>query len=49
VIDAVRASGVESLGGIARALEERRIRTAQGKDRWSPQQVSRVLQQMERV
>ena len=47
VIDEVRASGVESLGGIARALEERRIRTAQGKDRWSPQQVSRVLQQME--
>jgi hypothetical protein len=47
VIAEVRASGVESLGGIARALEERRIRTAQGKDRWSPQQVSRVLQQLE--
>ena len=47
VIAEVRASGVESLGGIARALEERRIRTAQGKDRWSPMQVHRVLQQLE--
>ena len=47
VIAEVRASGVESLGGIARALEERRIRTAKGKDRWSPMQVSRVLSRLE--
>ena len=48
VIAEVRASGIESLGGIARALEERRIRTAQGKDRWSPKQVYRVCSRSRR-
>lgn len=39
----LRAAGVVSLGGIAKALTERGIPTARGKADWSPVQVSRVL------
>ncbi|KQT85070.1 resolvase [Methylobacterium sp. Leaf465] len=38
----LRGAGIESLGGIARALNERGIPTARG-GLWSPMQVSRVV------
>jgi DNA invertase Pin-like site-specific DNA recombinase len=43
VIQQIRASGVESLRGIARALTARGIRTARGGE-WSAVQVSDILQ-----
>ena len=43
VLAELRASGVTSLGGLARALMERRIATPRGKARWTPTQVGRVL------
>ncbi len=46
-INELRASGVESLGGIARALTERGLLTASNKHSWTPQQVSRVLAWLE--
>jgi hypothetical protein len=46
VITELKATGVTSLGGIARALMQRRIPTARGVDRWTHAQVARVLAQM---
>ena len=43
VIDQLRAEGITSLNGIARALTERKIPTARGALTWTPAQVSRVL------
>lgn len=42
ILAELRAAGVTSLGGLARALNDRGIPAARGKD-WSPMQVSRVL------
>jgi DNA invertase Pin-like site-specific DNA recombinase len=44
VIAELRRAGIKSLGGIARALNERGIPTARGgAGGWTPMQVSRVL------
>jgi len=43
IIGELRAAGVTSLGGIARALSERSIPTARGGANWTETQVSRVL------
>lgn len=43
VLAGLRAEGVTSLAGLARALTERGIPTARGGTTWSPVQVSRVL------
>jgi DNA invertase Pin-like site-specific DNA recombinase len=43
LLDELRATGVTSLAGIARALSERGIPTARGKTKWTAVQVSRVL------
>lgn len=43
VIAQLRAEGVTSLGGLAKALTERGIPTARGEAKWSPVQVSRVM------
>ncbi|CCQ73916.1 recombinase family protein [Magnetospira sp. QH-2] len=43
IIEEIRATGVDSLGGIARALNDRRIPTARG-GRWQAVQVKRVLE-----
>lgn len=39
----IRASGITSLGGIAKALSDRGVPTARGNMIWSPMQVRRVL------
>jgi len=44
IIEEVRASGVTSLGGIAKALSERGVPTARGGGRWTAEQVRRLLQ-----
>ncbi len=46
VIAELRASGVTSLGGIARALTERSIPTASGGAKWQAVQVQRVLDRL---
>jgi DNA invertase Pin-like site-specific DNA recombinase len=43
IIGELKAAGVTSLGGIARALSQRSIPTARGGAKWSEVQVSRVL------
>lgn len=43
IIAELRAAGVTSLGGIARALSDRSIPTARGGANWTETQVSRVL------
>ena len=43
VIAELRAAGVTSLNGIARALNARGVRTATGKSKWEAVQVRRVL------
>ena len=43
VIREVQGSGVESLAGIARALQARGVRTPAGRSAWQPVQVSRLL------
>lgn len=43
VISEIRSSGISSLGGIARALSEKRIPAARGGTRWSSAQVARVV------
>src|SRR3954451_23659374 len=43
VIAELQATGVTSLGGLARGLSERGIPTARGSTKWTPVQVSRVL------
>jgi len=43
IIEELKASGVSSLGAIARALTERGIPTARGGNVWTPAGVSRVL------
>ena len=45
IIAEIRASGIVSLGGIAKALNAREIRTPRGV-KWQPVQVKRVLGQM---
>ena len=47
VIAEIRASGITSLGGIARGLNEKGIPTAWGKGPWRPRQVKRVLDRLE--
>jgi hypothetical protein len=42
-IEALRASGVTTLQGIVRALNERGIPTARGTGQWEPAQVWRLL------
>jgi DNA invertase Pin-like site-specific DNA recombinase len=43
VIADIRASGVGTLAGIARALQARGVRTPRGRVEWQPVQVSRLL------
>jgi len=43
IVEEVRASGVTSLGGIAKALSERGVPTARGGGRWTAEQVRRLL------
>ena len=47
IIAELRASGVKSLRGIARALSERGIPTARGGAVWAGVQVSRVLSKID--
>lgn len=46
VIDELRAGGVSSLRGLAKALTARSIPTARGGSEWSPMQVQRVLERL---
>jgi hypothetical protein len=46
VIAEVRAAGITSLKGIAKALNARRVPTAWGKSHWHAMQVSRVLRRL---
>ena len=46
VIAEIRANGVTTLGGIARALTEHGIPTAKGAAKWSPVQVQRLLSRL---
>lgn len=43
IVNEVRASGVASFGGIAKALTERGVPTARGGGRWTAEQVRRLL------
>jgi hypothetical protein len=43
IVRELRAAGITSLNGIARALGARRIRTPAGRRYWHPTQVRRVL------
>jgi hypothetical protein len=43
IVEALQASGVTTLRGMAAALNEARIPTPRGKGRWHPMQVRRVL------
>lgn len=43
IIEGLRSSGIETLTGLANALNERGIKTGQG-SRWHPQTVKRVLE-----
>jgi DNA invertase Pin-like site-specific DNA recombinase len=43
IVEEIRASGVKSLGGIAKALSERGVPTARGGGRWTAEQVRRLL------
>jgi len=43
VIADIQAAGVNSLSGIARALEARGIKTPSGKGAWHARQVSQLL------
>jgi hypothetical protein len=45
-IEALQASGVTSLRGMAAALNEAGIPTPRGKRRWNPVQVQRLLARM---
>lgn len=47
IITDLRAEGVRSLGGLARALTQRGIPTARGSATWSPMQVTRVLNKID--
>jgi DNA invertase Pin-like site-specific DNA recombinase len=44
IIEQIRASGVGSLRGVARALNARGVRTARGGSEWTAAQVSNVLE-----
>jgi Recombinase len=46
VIAELRAAGITSLKGIAKALNERRVPTPRGGSRWHAMQVSRVLKRV---
>lgn len=48
VIQSLQAAGITSLGGIASALNQRRITTTRGNE-WSAVQVRRVLQRLEAI
>jgi DNA invertase Pin-like site-specific DNA recombinase len=43
VVREIRATGVETLSGIARALQARGVKTPAGRSEWQPVQVSRLL------
>jgi DNA invertase Pin-like site-specific DNA recombinase len=43
VVREIRASGIETLTGIARTLQARGVRTPRGRVEWQPVQVSRLL------
>ena len=47
VIASIRASGITSARGIARALTERCISTARGSETWTTTQVSRLLTRLD--
>jgi hypothetical protein len=47
IIKALRAEGITSLNGIAKALNERRVPTTRGRRRWYATQVRRVLARLE--
>lgn len=46
VIEELKAGGITSLGGLAKALSEQGIPTARGNADWSPVQVSRLLERI---
>jgi DNA invertase Pin-like site-specific DNA recombinase len=46
VMEALRAEGLTSLGGLARALTQRQIPTARGGTEWTAMQVKRVLERI---
>jgi len=46
VIEEIRGEGVVSLGGIAKALNQRGVPTSRGAGAWSAVQVSRVLERL---
>jgi hypothetical protein len=48
VIAEVRAVGITSLKGIAKALNERRVPTPWGSSHWHAMQVSRVLKRLDK-
>ena len=43
VIREIKASGIDTLAGIARTLQARGIKTPRGRVEWQPVQVSRLL------
>jgi DNA invertase Pin-like site-specific DNA recombinase len=43
IIEGLRSSGIDTLAGLAHALNERGIKTGQG-SRWHPQTVKRVIE-----
>jgi hypothetical protein len=47
IIFELQAAGVTSLRGIAAALTERRIPTANGRGVWTAEQISRVLRRLQ--
>lgn len=47
VVEAIRAEGITSMGGIAKALNDRSIPTAAG-GQWHPMSVSRLLKRLDR-
>jgi hypothetical protein len=46
VLAEIKASGITTLGGTARALNERNIPTARGQGSWQAVQVQRVLERI---
>ena len=42
IIEGLRSSGIDTLTGLANALNERGIKTGQGR-RWHPQTMKRIL------
>jgi hypothetical protein len=46
VIAELRTAGITSLNAIARALDERHVRTPAGRPHWHPMQVARLLKRL---